>query len=99
MILRVIQGDSSLLRPELRNMASERCRRAVVISSKVSKRSVRRNRLRRQLHAHLRERLERRPELAGRWVLISLRPEAGEADPTQLLEECDSLLRSAGLET
>jgi ribonuclease P protein component len=99
MILRVIQGDSSLLRPELRNMASERCRCAVVISSKVSKRSVQRNRLRRQLHAHLRARLEQRPELAGRWLLISLRPEAGEAEPTQLLEECDSLLRSAGLET
>ena len=99
MILRVIQGDASLLRPELRGMASARCRCAVVISSKVSKRAVRRNRLRRLLHGHLRKRLEQRPELAGRWLLISLRPEAGATDPTQLLEECDSLLRSAGLET
>ncbi len=37
-------------------------------------------------------------DLAGRWLLISLRPEAAEAEPTQLLEECDSLLRSAGLD-
>ena len=99
MILRVIQGDPALLRPALRRMVSERCRCAVVISSKVSKRSVLRNRLRRLLHAHLRSRLEQRPELAGRWLLISLRPEAGQADHTQLLKECDSLLRSAGLET
>jgi ribonuclease P protein component len=64
----------------------------------VSKRAVKRNRLRRLLHDHLRRRLEAREDLAGRWLLISLRPEAAEAEPTQLLEECDSLLRNAGLE-
>ena len=68
-----------------------------MISSKVSKRAVRRNRLRRLLHQHLRQQLEHRGDLAGRWVLISLRPEASEAEPSQLLEECDSLLSSAGL--
>ena len=98
MVLRVASGDSKLLRRELRGVREQSCRCALVISSKVSKRAVKRNRLRRLLHDHLRQRLERRNDLAGRWLLISLRPEAAEAEPTQLLEECDSLLRNAGLE-
>ena len=52
----------------------------------------------RRLHDHLRQRLESRQDLAGLWLLFSLRPEAGEVDPSQLLKECDSLLRDAGLE-
>ena len=50
-------------------------------------------------HEHLRQRLEHRRDLSERWVLISLRPEASAAEPSQLLEECDSLLSSAGLGT
>ena len=98
MVLRVAAGDSNLLRRELRGIQERTCRCALVISNKVSKRSVMRNRLRRLLHDHLRLRFEQRSDLAGRWLLISLRPEAAEAEPTQLLEECDSLLRSAGLD-
>ena len=98
MVLRVAAGDSNLLRRELRGIQERTCRCALVISNKVSKRSVKRNRLRRLLHDHLRQRFEQRNDLAGRWLLISLRPEAAEAEPTQLLEECDSLLRSAGLD-
>lgn len=97
MVLRVISEDSRLLRPELRRHPTRCCRCALVISSKVSKRAVRRNRLRRLLHHHLRQQLEHREDLAGYWVLISLRPEASQADSSQLLEECDSLLNSAGL--
>ena len=98
MVLRVASGDSNLLRKELRGIQERTCRCALVISNKVSKRSVKRNRLRRLLHDHLRRSFEQRSDLAGRWLLISLRPEAAEAEPTQLLEECDSLLRNAGLE-
>ena len=98
MVLRVAAGDSNLLRRELRGIEEKTCRCALVISNKVSKRAVRRNRLRRLLHNHLRERLEQRTDLAGRWLLISLRPNAAEAEPAQLLEECDSLLKIAGLE-
>ena len=97
MVLRVAASDSNLLRRELRGIQERTCRCALVISNKVSKRSVMRNRLRRLLHDHLRLRFEQRSDLAGRWLLISLRPEAAEAEPTQLLEECDSLLKSAGL--
>ena len=97
MVLRVISEDVRMLRQELRRHPKRCCRCALVISSKVSKRAVRRNRLRRLLHQHLRQQLEHRGDLAGRWVLISLRPEASEAEPSQLLEECDSLLSYAGL--
>ena len=94
----VVQAEVRLLRPELRRQPDVSCRCALVISSKVSKRAVKRNRLRRRLHDHLRQRLESRQDLAGLWLLFSLRPEAGEVDPSQLLKECDSLLRDAGLE-
>jgi ribonuclease P protein component len=98
MVLRQIDSDRSLLRSELRNQSNTTCRCAWVISNKVSKRAVRRNRLRRLLHSHLRKRLEQRSDLAGKWLLLSLRPDAAEAEPAQLLEECDSLLKIAGLE-
>ena len=97
-MLRQIDSDRSLLRSELRNQSDTTCRCALVISNKVSKRAVRRNRLRRLLHSHLRKRLEQRSDLAGKWLLLSLRPDAAEAEPAQLLEECDSLLKIAGLE-
>ena len=99
MVLRVMREESRLLRPELRRQPPICCRCALVISNKVSKRSVRRNKLRRLLHQHLRQRLEDRRDLAGQWILISLRPEASEVEPSQLLEECDSLLSSAVLGT
>jgi ribonuclease P protein component len=98
MVLRQIDSDRSLLRAERRNQIDTTCRCALVISNKVSKRAVRRNRLRRLLHSHLRKRLEQRSDLAGKWLLLSLRPDAAEAEPAQLLEECDSLLKIAGLE-
>ena len=98
LVLRVVQAEVRLLRPELRRQPDVSCRCALVISSKVSKRAVKRNRLRRRLHDHLRQRLESRQDLAGLWLLFSLRPEAAEVDPSQLLKECDSLLRDAGLE-
>jgi ribonuclease P protein component len=98
MVLRQIDSDRSLLRSELRNQTDTTCRCALVISNKVSKRAVRRNRLRRLLHSHLRKRLGQRSDIAGKWLLLSLRPDAAEAEPAELLEECDSLLKIAGLE-
>ncbi|BEV35933.1 ribonuclease P protein component [Synechococcus sp. M16CYN] len=96
MVLRQIESDPKQLKPELRHQSTT-CRCALVISNRVSKRAVRRNRLRRLLHDHLRKRLEQRSDLADRWLLISLKPDAAEAEPAQLLKECDSLLKIAGL--
>ena len=98
MVLRVISEDPRLLRPELRRHPTRCCRCALVISSKVSKRAVVRNRLRRRLHAHLRSRFEQAPEHGAIWLLLSLKP--GVAPESHaLLEECDRLLEQAGLTT
>ena len=101
MVLRVVKAKPSLLKPDVaaaerRSPTARRCRCAVVVSSKVSKRSVVRNRLRRQLHDHLRTRLETRTHLGEHWLLVSLKAEAIAAG-TPLLEECDRLLKDAGL--
>ena len=101
MVLRLAKARESLLKQpssqlEKHQPESRRCRCAVVISGKVSKRAVVRNRLRRQLHAHLRVRLGEQSCLACHWLLLSLKPGAAEAS-TLLLEECDSLLQDAGL--
>lgn len=97
MVLRVVSSLQRLLKSPQREHHFKCCRCAVVISSKVSKRSVDRNRLRRLLHNHLRMRFESQPNHSGQWTLISLKPESASAEPALLLEECDQLLRNAGL--
>jgi ribonuclease P protein component len=67
----------------------------VVVSAKVSKRAVQRNRLRRLLHAHLLEQPIASPQPI--WLLISLKPGSPDLPPEQLLGECRHLLHKAGL--
>lgn len=103
MVLRVLQARAELLPPqeqelERRHRASPwRC--GVVVSSKVSKRSVQRNRLRRQLHHHVLQLLQPAPQhdASPVWLLISLKPGSQENGREDLLEECSDLLRKAGL--
>lgn len=98
-VLRTIAGDSSLLRstPEARGGSNRRC--AVVVSTKVSKRAVRRNSLRRLLHRWLLLQYPpgMAPEPPARWVVISLKPGSLEAGDEALLGECEVLFRKAGL--
>ena len=68
----------------------------VVVSTKVHKRAVRRNRLRRQLHEGLRQ-LTLRADLPPLWLLISLKPGSADLDRHHLLGECQHLLSKAGL--
>ena len=102
MVLRKASAHHSLLkRPATPGGSDSRprsraCRVAVVISSKVSKRAVIRNRLRRLLHDHLRSKFEHAPEHSSVWLLVSLKPGAATEDH-DLLEECDRLLVQAGL--
>ncbi|WP_114994480.1 ribonuclease P protein component [Synechococcus sp. UW179A] len=102
MVLRKASAHHSLLKYPATTSSSDTpcaartCRVAVVISSKVSKRAVIRNRLRRRLHDHLRTRFEHAPEHASVWILVSLKPGAATEDH-DLLEECDRLLEQAGL--
>jgi ribonuclease P protein component len=69
------------------------------VSTKVSKRAVQRNRLRRQLHHHVLHLLRQdlRNDTAPVWLLISLKPGCQENGREGLLEECSDLLRKAGL--
>ena len=104
MVLRRASAHNSLLKRPATPKGSvspsspATCRVAVVISSKVSKRAVIRNRLRRRLHDHLRSRFEHAPEHAKIWLLVSLKPGAA-TEAHALLEECDRLLEQAGLKT
>ena len=93
--LRLLAAIPSLLPEAERCHAASPWRCGVAVSSKVSKRAVRRNRLRRLLHEHLLRcaPAPRQPQ----WLLLSLRPGAAEADPARLLEECTHLIRQAGL--
>ncbi len=94
LLLRVLAADPSLLPPGTPPTASPwRC--GIVVSSKVSKLAVRRNRLRRLFHDHLR----RHPPAPNQplWLLITLKPGCLERSEDQLLGECAQLLRQAGL--
>jgi ribonuclease P protein component len=95
LVLRRLEARSALLPPadRRRNPSPWRC--AVVVSTKVSKRAVQRNRLRRLLHHHL---LACAPRTSTpQWLVISLKPGAAEAAEHQLLEECTHLMRQAAL--
>jgi ribonuclease P protein component len=95
MVLRLIAADAALLPPADRDRSSSPWRFGVVVSGKVSRRAVVRNRLRRRLHAHL---LAHPPRTgAPQWLLLSLRPGCAELSADALLGECDDLLRRAGL--
>ena len=98
MVLRSLGAEPALLRPDPRDPDPNSGRVAVVVSSKVSKRAVQRNRLRRLLHDQLSQRLRQSAaQAAGRWLLISLKPGSAEADPQALLKECSELLAKEGL--
>lgn len=101
MVLRKAPSNAKLLRRDTHGLLTQTqpqsCRVAVVISGKVHKRAVVRNRLRRLLHDHLRLRFEARSTHSDVWLLFSLRPGA-DADEANLLEECDRLLEEAGLQ-
>ena len=98
MVLRSLPAEPDLLKPDPRDPDRGSGRVAVVVSSKVHKRAVQRNRLRRLLHGHLQQQLRRQADqAAGRWLLISLKPGSAEAEPEALLGECSDLLAKAGL--
>jgi ribonuclease P protein component len=94
-VLRVLEANHALLPPPQRRHPPSPWRCGVVISAKVSKRAVQRNRLRRRLQAHLicHPPVPRTPL----WLLFSLKPGSLELDPRDLLGECSDLMRKAGL--
>jgi ribonuclease P protein component len=95
MVLRLVHAEPDLLPAAERRHPPSDWRCGVVVSSKVSKRAVERNRLRRLLHAHLLTLRPRAPEPV--WLLLSLRPGSERLPPHRLLGECTDVLRQAGL--
>ena len=101
LVLRVAAANPLLLRSNEKAAASE-FRLAVVISSKVSKRAVVRNRLRRQFHQAFVDMCKNwenpdHPCLQPQsWLLLSLKPEAGNASCNDLLREWQAVLHQAG---
>jgi ribonuclease P protein component len=96
LMLRWQPARAELLPPDQRQHGSSPWRCGVVISTKVHKLSVQRNRLRRLLHQHLRQQPIGREE-GPVWLLLSLRPGCAERSSDALLEECQELLQRAGL--
>ncbi len=96
-VLRIAKARPELLKHSKCNPETTTCRCAVAISSKVNKRSVVRNRLRRIFHSYLNQKLSKLEGKSNTWALISLRPAASDKEPTPLLSEFDSLLTKAGL--
>ena len=97
MLLKVATAKPRLLSPKDSDNQSNSCRCAISISCKVSKKAVIRNRFRRLLHYHLRQRLESRKEHSNKWALITLKQNSISKEDMRLLVECDQLLKKAGL--
>jgi len=95
-MLRWIEARPDWLPPAQRTHAASPWRLGVVVSSKVHKRAVQRNRLRRLLHQHLVEVPIAAPP-RPLWLLLSLKPGCAERATAALLGECDELLQRAGL--
>ena len=97
MVLRVATAKPHLLKASHRNFKLDSCKCAVSISSKVSKKAVIRNRLRRMIHCHLSKRLFNQSHHVNTWILFSLKPNSSTKEHIPLIQECDLLLRKAGL--
>nr|YP_009530950.1 bacterial ribonuclease P protein component of ribozyme [Paulinella micropora]AXY63639.1 bacterial ribonuclease P protein component of ribozyme [Paulinella micropora] len=105
-VLRVALERREYLRNGIRNLPTSLFRCSVVVSTKVSKSSVRRNAIRRLLHQYLQEILLRQsiPPLnpgekrLGHWLLLSLKPGCSDIDPRLLRQDCLSLLTKAELQ-
>ena len=99
MVLRVARAQPHLSNKIQKNTNNQSIRFAIVISNKVSKKAVLRNRLRRLFHDHLKSRLYLSKEQTNKWALLTLRANTSISDFNPLKKECDYLLRSAGLIT
>jgi len=97
MVLRVVNSEPGLHKSKIREVESTACRCAIAISSKVSKKAVVRNRMRRLIHEHLRAKLSKASAHANKWIFFSLKPQSSNKGTAELLKECDRLLMKAGL--
>jgi ribonuclease P protein component len=92
MVLRVTNANKTFKDKEIYSNIRPSLKCAISISNKVSKKSVTRNKLRRLFHHHLSRRLSSIEFNNEVWAFISL-----NNSNSILLEECDKLLKKAGL--
>ncbi|WP_320664908.1 ribonuclease P protein component [Prochlorococcus sp. MIT 1223] len=100
MTLRTVTPKPILLKKKNRQSqsAQSKFKCAISISHKVSKKAVTRNKLRRLLHDHLRNKISRIKNQPNAWALITLKPSSAPYESHEfLLKECDRLLSKAGL--
>ena len=97
MLLRVVKAEPKLEKIKINQFKLKSCKCAIAISSKVNKKAVIRNRLRRLIHNHLTIRLIKSEEHANKWLLLSLKPQSSSREDKLLLKDCDRLLFKAGL--
>ena len=97
MLLRVVSSKPELLKVKDPNNNNNCLRCAVSISNKVNKRAVKRNKLRRFFHQHLRDKLEENSFKKNCWALLSLKPNSNMKNYSELIKEFDNLLTKAGL--
>ncbi|MCT0225793.1 ribonuclease P protein component [Synechococcus sp. CS-1328] len=104
LLLRLIEARPELLPLPQRLQPASAWRCGIVVSSKVSKRAVRRNRIRRLLHGQLLNALAAAPPAVASpglqrnlWLLLSVKPGSAERPGELLLGECRELLLKAGL--
>ena len=97
MVLRVTNAYTKhQVKPIIKNLKPcIKC--AVSISSKVSKKSVNRNKLRRLFHQHLSLRLSKILPEEETWAFITLKPSCMKNSNSSLLKECDKLLVKSGM--
>ncbi|MEB3307664.1 MAG: ribonuclease P protein component [Cyanobacteriota bacterium] len=98
LVLRHLEAIPALLPPDQVRHPPSPWRCGVVVSSKVHKHAVQRNRLRRLVHNHLLRELRDCRHPQGHWLLISFKPGSCERSPSDLLGECSQLFRQAGLQ-
>ena len=97
MVLRVAKARPEILKNSSRSQPENSFRCAVAISSKVNKRAIARNRLRRIFHENLRQKFSNPNKNQLDWALISLKPQASQMEIIPLLKEFNELLFTAGL--
>ena len=96
-LLRVVKAEPRLQKYYFcqKHLKGFKC--AVAISSKVNKKAVIRNEIRRKMHTYLTKKLSASNGFCDYWALFSLKPQSAKQDWSKLLKECDQLLSKAGL--
>ena len=97
MVLRVAKANKKLRAKEINLQIKPSIKCAISISNKVSKKSVKRNKLRRLFHHHLSCRLSNIEFENEVWAFISLKPSCLQYSNSTLLKECDKLFIKAGI--